>query len=66
MVNYKYISLPIDLASDELMSNLHNPRSDETLLVTYIIDVNILGFSSIISEKVQSIFVNLKKNSIKK
>ena len=51
MVNYKYISLPIDLASDELMSNLHNPRSDETLLVSYIIDVNILGFSSIISEK---------------
>lgn len=51
MVNYKYISLPIDLASDELMSNLHNPRSDETLLVSYLIDANILGFSSIISEK---------------
>ena len=51
MANYKYISLPIDLASDELMSNLHNPRSDETLLVSYIIDANILGFSSILSEK---------------
>ena len=50
-MTYKFISLPIELASDELMSNLHNPRSDETLLVSYIIDANILGFSSILSEK---------------
>ena len=50
-MTYRYISLPIELASDELMSNLPNQRSDETLLVSYIIDVDILGFSSIISEK---------------
>ena len=50
-MTYRYISLPIELASGELMSNLPNPRSDETLLVSYIIDVDILGFSSIIFEK---------------
>lgn len=50
-MTYKYISLPIELASDELMSRLHNSRSNETLLVSYIIDIDVLGFSSIISEK---------------
>lgn len=50
-MEYKYISLPIELASDELISNLHNSRSDETLLVSYLIEMGIMGFSSILSEK---------------
>ena len=48
---YRYISLPINLASNELISNLHNPRSDQTLLVSYLIESDIMGFSSILSTK---------------
>ena len=50
-MEYRYISLPIDLASDELISNLRNPKGDQTLLVTYLIESDIMGFSSILSTK---------------
>ena len=46
-----FISLPIELASNELISSLRNPRSDQTLLVSYLIECDIMGFSSILSTK---------------
>lgn len=51
MTNYKCISLPIDLASEKLKSQLHSPMTDDTLLISYLTEIDIMGFSSILSEK---------------
>lgn len=49
MANYRYISLPIQLASEDLISKQYGERSEETILICYLTEPNIMGFSSIIS-----------------
>ena len=44
-----FISLPIELASDDLISKQYDKRTEETVLIFYSVDVNVIGFSSIIS-----------------
>ena len=46
---YMYISLPIELASDDLISKQYGKRTEETILISYQTESNIMGFSSIIS-----------------
>ena len=46
---HKYISLPIELASDDLISKQYGKRGEETVLICYITESNIMGFSSITS-----------------
>ena len=50
-MTYKFISLPIELASEKLKSQLHTPMTDDTLLISYLAEMDIMGFSSILSEK---------------
>ena len=44
-----FISLPIELASDDLISKQYGKRTEETILISYLVEVNVIGFSSIIS-----------------
>ena len=44
-----FISLPIELASDDLISKQSDKRTEETILISYSVEVNVIGFSSIIS-----------------
>ncbi len=46
---HKFISLPIELASDDLISKQYGKRTEETILIFYSVKANIMGFSSIIS-----------------
>lgn len=46
---HKFISLPIELASDDLISKQYGKRTEETILIFYSVKANIIGFSSIIS-----------------
>ena len=46
---YMYISLPIELASDDLMSKQYGKRTEETILIFYLTELDIMSFSSIIS-----------------
>lgn len=46
---HKFISLPIELASDDLISKQYGKRTEETILIFYSVEANITGFSSIIS-----------------
>lgn len=48
-MEHKYISLPIELASDDLISKQYGKRAEETVLIVYITETNIMGFSSITS-----------------
>ena len=48
-MTYKFISLPIQLASDDLISKQYGEKTEETLLICYLVEVNAMGFSSIIS-----------------
>lgn len=50
-MNYLYISLPIELASDDLISKQFGERTEETILICYLIELNIMGFSSINSHE---------------
>ena len=46
-----FISLPIELASDDLISKQGNKRTEKTILISYLVEVNVIGFSSIISHE---------------
>ena len=46
-----FISLPIELASDDLISKQYGKRTEETVLISYLVEVNVIGFSSIISHE---------------
>ena len=50
-MTYKFISLPLDLSSEKLRSQLHNPMTEDTLLISYLAERDIMGFSSILSGK---------------
>ena len=47
---YEYISLPIELASNGVISKMHGTVKPSTLLIVYVIDLDISGFSSILSK----------------
>lgn len=51
-MTYKFISLPIELASDDLISKQYGEKTEETILICYLIESNIMGFSSITSHGV--------------
>lgn len=46
---HKFISLPIELASDDLISKQYGKRTEETILIFYSVKADVMGFSSIIS-----------------
>lgn len=48
-MTYKFISLPIELASDDLINQQYGERIEETVLICYLVESNIMGFSTIIS-----------------
>ena len=45
---HRFISLPIELASDDLISKQYGKRIEETVLICYSKEVDVMGFSSII------------------
>lgn len=49
-MTYRFISLPIELASEDLISKQYGKRTEETILICYLTESNIMGFSSIPSE----------------
>lgn len=51
-MTYKFISLPIELASDDLINQQYGERIEETILICYLIESNIMGFSSFTSSEV--------------
>ena len=51
MVNYKYISLPIQLASAALLDSMDTELQNNSILVCYAIYRGILGFSAIESSE---------------
>ena len=48
---HKYISLPIELASDETTEGIFGKRTEETIIVCYLVSGDVVGFSEILSEK---------------
>ena len=44
---HKFISLTIELASDDLINQQYGKRTEETVLISYLVESNIMGFSSI-------------------
>ena len=50
-MTYKFISLPIELASEESTKGIFGERTEETVIICYLVSGDMVGFSEILSEK---------------
>lgn len=50
-MTYKFISLPIELASEESTKGVFGKRTEETIIIFYLVSGDIVGFSKNLSEE---------------